>query len=136
MLHFVSRDAGRVTSLTANNVLFNTPGATLNNNVSINIETSSLPHSKLSIILLFCLYTLKDIDDYFESFMKRATINSTELPYAVQLKVTRGNAVALQPSISFSYVMSLNPDSKLPSGVAVVFKNATISAEDVDGKLI
>ena len=70
------------------------------------------------------------------SLIKRATINSTGLPYTVRLEVTQGNAIALQPSISFSYVMSLSSDSKLPSGVAVVFRNATISADDVDGELI
>uniref|UniRef100_A0A1X7TH45 Uncharacterized protein n=1 Tax=Amphimedon queenslandica TaxID=400682 RepID=A0A1X7TH45_AMPQE len=119
LLHFVSRDAGRVASLTADE-LYRTPGASLlsiKNNVSINIETRSLPDN---------------IDDYFVSFMKQATINSTELPFTVQLEVTRGNGIALQPSISFSYVMSLNPDSKLPPGVAVVFKSARILAEDVD----
>ena len=68
--------------------------------------------------------------------MKQATINSTELPYTVELKVTQGNGIALQPSISFSYVMSLNSDSRLPPGVAVVFKSARILAEDVDGELI
>uniref|UniRef100_A0A1X7TSN7 Calx-beta domain-containing protein n=1 Tax=Amphimedon queenslandica TaxID=400682 RepID=A0A1X7TSN7_AMPQE len=100
LLHFVLRDAGRVASLTADE-LYRSPGVALLSikNVSINIETRSLPNN---------------IDDYFVSFIKQATINSTELPYAVQLEVTRGNGIALQPSISFSYVMSLNPNSRLP----------------------
>ena len=125
---------GRVTSLTAD-VLLTAPGApSLGNNVFFNIKTETLPNSKfIVLIFIFILLHIKDIDDFFVSLVRRTTVSSSKLPYNVRLEIAQGNAVALQPSIEFSYVISLNSNSRLPPGVVLVFKNATISAKDVDG---
>lgn len=126
---------GRVTSLTAD-VLLTAPGApSLGNNAFFNIKTGTLPNSKFIVLnFIFILLHIIDIDDFFVSLVRHTTVSSSKLPYNVRLEIAQGNAVALQPSIEFNYVISLNSNSRLPPGVIPVFKNATISAEDVDSK--
>ena len=55
--------------------------------------------------------------------------------------VSHGNAVALQPTLSFDYLIAVETDAAagdlpIPSGVVLVYRRLSITIEDIDSMYI
>ena len=62
------------------------------------------------------------------------------LPERIYLQyVSQGNAVALQPTLSFNYTIAAETgqnDPAIPSGVVLVYRRLSITIDDIDSKFL
>uniref|UniRef100_A0A1X7TNI5 Calx-beta domain-containing protein n=1 Tax=Amphimedon queenslandica TaxID=400682 RepID=A0A1X7TNI5_AMPQE len=118
-VHIGPSDAGRRYSFTAD-VLLSTPGAP---------DVTDLDYviSRESAMLV-------DVADYLSSDFAGRT--NSFLPERFSIRyLSQGNAVALQPTLSFDYLIAVETDPgdpAIPSGVVLVYRRLSITIEDID----
>uniref|UniRef100_A0A1X7U353 Calx-beta domain-containing protein n=1 Tax=Amphimedon queenslandica TaxID=400682 RepID=A0A1X7U353_AMPQE len=118
-VHIGPRDAGRRYSFTAD-VLLSTPGASTNEVRELLFNISQQPE------------TLVNAADFLMTPVFRGQDFAT-LPTNFSLQyVSQGNAVALQPTLSFDYSIELSSSEKMPLGVVLVYKRLSITINDID----
>uniref|UniRef100_A0A1X7TCU3 Calx-beta domain-containing protein n=1 Tax=Amphimedon queenslandica TaxID=400682 RepID=A0A1X7TCU3_AMPQE len=118
-VHIGPSDAGRRYSFTAD-VLLSTPGAP--DVIDLDYVISREPP------------TLVDVADYLS--IEFAGQTNGFLPERFSIRyVSQGNAVALQPTLSFNYTIAVETDPgdpPVPSGVVLVYRHLSITIEDID----
>ena len=76
---------------------------------------------------------MKDIDDFLPSLPSGQP--SSRLPFTFNLQyASDGNGNALEPSVIVTY--DITAASAIPSGAAMVYRNVSVTADDIDSKLI
>uniref|UniRef100_A0A1X7SYV3 Calx-beta domain-containing protein n=1 Tax=Amphimedon queenslandica TaxID=400682 RepID=A0A1X7SYV3_AMPQE len=122
-VHIGPSDAGRRYSFTAD-VLLSTPGAPTDDVYNLDYVISREP--------------AVDVADYLSSdFSGRTNVFlDPNFPERFSIRyLSQGNAVALQPTLSFDYLIAAETDSgdpPIPSGVVLVYRRLSITIEDID----
>ncbi|XP_019859665.1 PREDICTED: uncharacterized protein LOC109587886 isoform X2 [Amphimedon queenslandica] len=118
-VHIGPSDAGRRYSFTAD-VLLSTPGAP---------DVTGLDYviSREPAMLV-------NVADYLSSDFAGRTNGLLPERFSIRY-VSQGNAVALQPTLSFNYTIAAETgpsDPSIPSGVVLVYKNLRVTIDDID----